>query len=96
MSFASQISGRRLMYEETTMKMVPYNGREIKVGMVVTRVLAGVVTMPLEVTEVTSRFVTCDWWHFDRATGAEVDEELGWDTKRTGSVLTEMQQQGES
>ena len=77
------------------MKMVPYNGSEIKVGMAVNRILAGSVSMILEVTEVEDTLVTCGWWTFDRETGAEIDEDLGWDTKRTGSVLTEMQQ-GES
>ncbi len=54
----------------------------------VTRMLAGVVPMKLLVTEITDTRIVCGPWEFDRKTGAEIDEELGWgpDTK-TGSFL---------
>ena len=75
----------------------------LKVGDKVTRSLAGVVDMSMIVKEVTPELLVCDvdqepspitdgkYWTFDRLTGAEVDEELGWGpaTGVTGSVLKE-------
>jgi hypothetical protein len=52
--------------------------RDLKVGQPVVRMLAGVVPMPLKVTAVTDKRIICGAWEFDRATGAEIDEELGW------------------
>ena len=55
--------------------------------------------MPLKVTEVTDKLIICGPWQFDRATGAEVDEELGWGPEFgcTGSYLVRIipQQQEE-
>jgi hypothetical protein len=51
---------------------------EIKVGQTVTRWLAGTIPMELRVTSVTDDRIVCGGWEFDRATGAEIDEDLGW------------------
>lgn len=68
---------------------------EVKVGDKVTRMLAG-IPCELKVTAVTDELVICGgdekehvgWW-FDKKTGAEVDEDLGWGPppKFTGSYL---------
>lgn len=60
---------------------VPDSFRAIGVGDTVTRLLAGSVPMTLVVTGVDERFIHCGGpggWKFDRSTGIEVDEELGW------------------
>ncbi len=61
------------------------------VGKVATRWLAGKIPMDLKITEVTDGLVICGDWTFDRITGAEIDEYLGWGPPPliTGSVLTE-------
>lgn len=54
----------------------------IKPGDQVMRYLSSAeIPMRLTVTHVDDRFIYCaglDGWKFDRKTGAEVDEELGW------------------
>ena len=59
----------------------------VKVGDVVTRNLAGHL-MDLNVVGVSDDLIDCGWT-FDRKTGAEVDEDLGWGPppKMTGSYL---------
>jgi hypothetical protein len=47
------------------------------VGDVVARMLAGTLPMKLQVSDITDQIITCSAWQFDRATGAEIDEELG-------------------
>ena len=67
---------------------------EPKVGDTVLRLLAGQVPMKLKVTEVTDTLiVTGGGWTFDKATGAEIDEDLGWGPppKMTGSFLVREQ-----
>jgi hypothetical protein len=51
---------------------------EIKVGQTVTRWLAGTIPMELRVSEVTDDRIICGGWEFDKTTGAEIDEDLGW------------------
>lgn len=51
---------------------------EILVGQIVTRWLAGEIPMELRVSEVTADRIICGSWEFDKATGAEIDEDLGW------------------
>lgn len=65
-------------------------------GDVITRLLAGVIPMELKVTKVSERLIHCgtpcgtDEWTFDRSTGVEVDEELGWGPNTwTGSYIKE-------
>jgi hypothetical protein len=60
----------------------------VKPGDVVTRMLAGTIPMKLKVQSVTDTLIDCGWT-FDRKTGAEVDEDLGWGPppKMTGSYL---------
>jgi len=58
-------------------------------GDIVTRWLAGSIPMDLRVAEVTDDLIMCGW-EFDRKTGAEIDEDLGWGPppKMTGSYIT--------
>lgn len=60
----------------------------IQKGDIVTRNLAGIL-MHLKVSEVTDDLIICGAWTFDRKTGAEVDEDLGWGPppQATGSYL---------
>ena len=65
----------------------------VKAGDKVTRMLAGTIPVELNVTEVTDTEILCGprdvGWMFDRVTGAEIDEDLGWGPppKMTGSFL---------
>lgn len=68
----------------------------VRAGDVVARVLGqGGPEMELRVTAVDARLVHCGAWTFDRATGAEVDEELGWGPEGTGSYLVRVLPRGE-
>jgi hypothetical protein len=51
--------------------------------------LAGVIPMLLRVTSVEERLIRCGAWQFDRVTGWEVDDDLGWGPAHgvTGSYL---------
>jgi hypothetical protein len=55
--------------------------RAVEPGDLVTRMMAG-LAMPLRATSVDDAFIYCGppgvGWKFDRDTGIEVDEELGW------------------
>ncbi len=50
----------------------------LRVGDVVVRMLAGTLPIKLQVSDITDQLIVCSAWQFDRATGAEIDEELGW------------------
>ena len=43
--------------------------------------------MPLQVTAVTDDQIICGEWHFDKHTGAEIDQFLGWGPALTGSYI---------
>jgi hypothetical protein len=58
-------------------KVTPRDFRHLKVGDEVTRMLAGVVEMKLQVTEVDENFIYCGPWTFERVTGFEYDPEIG-------------------
>lgn len=68
----------------------------VKVGDIVQRDMCGIL-MDMNVTATTDALIICGgdetdhmgWW-FDKKTGAEVDEELGWGPAfgRSGSFLT--------
>lgn len=64
--------------------------QDIKEGDVVERFGLG-KPMELKVTVVTPDIISCggiNGWNFDRETGFEVDEDLGWDGKvRSGSFI---------
>ena len=63
--------------------------KHIKVGDTVSRMVAGgIPMMQLKVSEIDDRFIHCGPWKFDKLTGAEVDEELGWETGKDGTVRT--------
>lgn len=59
---------------------------DVKPGDIVTRVMCG-MPMQLKVSEVTDDRIKCGPWEFCKASGAEIDEELGWGGARTGSYL---------
>lgn len=52
--------------------------------------LAGTIPMELKITAIDDKFIHCGGWKFDKLTGAEIDEDLRWDNKQTGSYLTEL------
>ena len=55
----------------------------------VTRLLAGTIPVELRVSEITDDRIVCGGWEFDKATGAEIDDDLGWGPppKMTGSYI---------
>jgi hypothetical protein len=59
---------------------------DVKPGDIVTRNMCG-LPMELKVSEVTSDRIKCGPWEFDKSTGAEIDEDLGWGARATGSYL---------
>ena len=63
--------------------------RDAAPGDTITRMLAGSIQMELKVTEVTDTKIICGAWEFDRATGAEIDDDLEWGPEygATGSFL---------
>lgn len=64
------------------------NFENVKAGDVVVRMLGGQIRMELKVQAVTDKLIDCGWT-FDRKTGAEIDDHLGWGPypKMTGSYL---------
>lgn len=46
--------------------------------------------MQLKVSSIDAQFIHCGPWKFDRQTGAEIDEDLDWNAKQTGSRLIEL------
>lgn len=66
----------------------------MNVGDEITRMLAGSIPMKLKVTEITEDRIICGGWEFDKKTGAEIDDDLGWGpptleepNKMTGSFI---------
>jgi hypothetical protein len=43
--------------------------------------------MKLRITAITTERIICGSWEFDRKTGAEIDEDLGWGPQGTGSYI---------
>jgi hypothetical protein len=79
-----------LQHEEADTVTVEVDAlKDVKVGDTVKRSLAGVATMNLEVTVVGPEIIACGDWIFDRRTGMEIDEELGWGPAHgiTGSYI---------
>lgn len=60
----------------------------LKVGDTVQRTIANVVKMDLTITKIDEKLIHCGDWTFDRVTGAEIDEELGWNSQFSGSYIT--------
>ena len=67
-------------------RVISMNLRDIKVGDIVTRILAG-MPMQLHVSAVADDIIACGPWEFSRKSGAEIDELCGWDEHRSGSYL---------
>lgn len=52
---------------------------QAEVGQSIKRYLCGIdKPIELKVTEVTDSRIICGPWQFDKLTGAEIDDELGW------------------
>lgn len=68
---------------------IPDSFRNVQVGDVVTRLLGGSIPMRLQVTDLDDELIHCGGWTFDRDSGFEVDEDLGWGPRYgiTGSFL---------
>ena len=77
--------------------------QSLKVGDFVERALGGTVLMKMKVVDITDRIVCINIpkkgepdfgpadWEFHKETGAEIDEDLGWDgVNITGSYLTKI------
>ncbi len=60
--------------------------QSIKVGQIAVRNMCG-VKMELKVTKIDLLYIYCGPWKFDIHTLLEIDEELGWDNKVSGSFL---------
>jgi hypothetical protein len=62
--------------------------KDLNVGDTVNRIM-GDISMQLRVTALTDTRIICGPWKFDRATGAEIDEDLGWGPPplHTGSYI---------
>ena len=62
----------------------------MQIGDEVTRNMAG-IKIKFKITELTSERIICGPWEFDRRTGAEIDDDLGWGPypKMTGSYIEE-------
>ena len=73
----------------------------VKKGDTVRRMLAGTIPMDVKVTDLTEEKILCgkegDGWEFDRRTGAEIDDFLGWGAppKMTGSFLAGVLEENE-
>jgi hypothetical protein len=63
----------------------------LKVGDKVTRMLAGTIPMTLVITEIKGDRILCGDYEFDKVTGAEIDDFLGWGAppKMTGSFIAQ-------
>jgi hypothetical protein len=59
----------------------------VKEGDKVTRLLGGILPMPLTVTSVTDTVINCGDYKFAKSNGAEIDDDLKWNTEVTGSYL---------
>lgn len=66
---------------------------DVKLGDKVTRLLGGEIALPGTVTRIVAEedyFMFNGLWKFRLSTGAEIDEDLGWDGKTiTGSYIKE-------
>ena len=61
---------------------------DVAVGETVFRFIGSLGTpMPIQVTAVTEDWIICGEWKFDKLTGAEIDEFLGWGCALTGSYI---------
>jgi hypothetical protein len=73
---------------------------DVRPGDIIVRTLGGAVEMRLRVTDADDNFVYVGppgvGWKFDRVTGAEVDEELGWGPQFgvTGSYIAGVERDG--
>lgn len=62
------------------------NLSELKIGDIVERNMCGVL-MQFKITHVMGNYIYCGPYKFSMKTGAEIDEELGWDENKSGSFI---------
>lgn len=60
---------------------------DVVVGDTVFRFIGNAILRPIQVTAVTDERIVCGAWEFDKRTGAEIDELLGWGPTLTGSYI---------
>lgn len=62
---------------------------EVKEGDYVLRYFGeiSIIPMKLKVTKVTDTVIKCGPWEFDKETGLELDEDLGWDARHSGTYI---------
>ena len=61
---------------------------DIKIGDTITRTISESIDMSLPVTNITEDKIVCGDYEFDRETGMEIDELLGWDKYNSGTRIT--------
>lgn len=59
----------------------------LEIGAEVVRMLCGTIPMRLKITNIDDKYIYCGDWKFDKITGIEIDEELGWNNNGTGSYI---------
>lgn len=68
--------------------MLPKTLFDVRIGDTVFRFLGSIATpLPLRVSAVTEERIICRDWQFDKRTGAEVEELLGWGPALTGTYI---------
>ena len=61
---------------------------DVTVGETVFRFIGSLgAAMPIQVTALTEDRIICGEWQFNKTTGAEIDEFLGWGPALTGSYI---------
>jgi hypothetical protein len=60
---------------------------ELKIGDEITRMISGIIPMPLKITNIDDKYIYCGDWKFSKINGAEIDEYLHWDENNTGSFI---------
>lgn len=80
------------------MKTIQNNLDQCKLGDTVNRYLSTIPTpMKLVITQITEDRIICGDWKFDKTTGAELDEMLGWSAHYSGSyIIFELENQNKS
>jgi hypothetical protein len=60
---------------------------DIKIGNTITRTISESIDMSLPVTNITEDKIVFGDYEFDKETGMEIDELLGWDKYNSGSRI---------
>lgn len=62
---------------------------QLKAGDTIDRIMGPGLVVPLIISKIDEKLIHCGPWKFDKLSGAEVDEELGWGPEfgQTGSWI---------